>query len=300
MGIPENQLEIWTRLGSVRQSSQTYQSIKGILEHERSPYAGRRVDSFLQGSYRNNTNIYADSDVDIVLRTRSLFHFNVDRLPEAQKAKFEEAYPDTAAYILGDFRSEVIAWLNIQFPGELDTSGKKALSLEASGNRRSVDILLVAPHKNYTRFLSTNPGEQSFVEGVYFKSTDGTGTVNYPKQHIDLMVAKHQSTDERLKPTVRVYKNMRKRMVEEGYINVGAAPSYFLEGLLTNVPDDLFGGSLVATVENTFAWIDGNNPSAYMCANGIHPLIRDNSTTSWSSQGYIDWLNAMKLLWINW
>jgi hypothetical protein len=65
----------------------------------------------------------------------------------------------------------------------------------------------------------------------------------------------------------------------------------------TNVPSEQFGGSWVATVENTFAWIEGNAPADYMCVNGIHPLIRENTATSWPVQGYIDWLNGMKRLW---
>lgn len=73
MAIPEKQLETWTGLGSVQQSSATYQSIKGMLDDTDAPYASRNIDSFLQGSYCNDTNIYGDSDVDIVLRTKMLF-----------------------------------------------------------------------------------------------------------------------------------------------------------------------------------------------------------------------------------
>jgi len=93
---------------------------------------------------------------------------------------------------------------------------------------------------------------------------------------------------------------MRTRMIETGFLKAGAAPSYFLEGLLYNVPTDRFGSNWVATVENTFAWIDGNAPAEYMCANAIHPLIRDNLPTSWPVQGYIDWVNGMKNLWNTW
>ena len=42
------------------------------------------------------------------------------------------------------------------------------------------------------------------------------------------MTAKHQVTNKSLKPTVRIYKNMRNRMVEKGIIKSGAAPSYFM------------------------------------------------------------------------
>ena len=38
------------------------------LHADDAPYAGKAYDTFLQGSYANDTNIYADSDVDIVIR----------------------------------------------------------------------------------------------------------------------------------------------------------------------------------------------------------------------------------------
>jgi hypothetical protein len=102
MAIPESQLETWTHIGASTQSSATYQSIKGVIEHKDAPYASRRIDSFLQGSYGNDTNIYgADTDVDIVLRTRALFHNNINNLPEPQKAEFKRAYPTRASRHIG-------------------------------------------------------------------------------------------------------------------------------------------------------------------------------------------------------
>ena len=300
VAIPEDQLSTWTHLGSVQQSSSTYQSIKSMLEHKDASYSGRSVDSFLQGSYCNDTNIFGDSDVDIVLRTRALFHYNIDALPDPEKAEFKRLHPNASQYQLGDFRTDVVTWLLQKYGADLDTSGKKALKLKANANRRSSDILLVAPHRKYTRYLGGGAADQTFLEGVLIVTTDGTHVINYPKQHSDNMTAKHQAANNLLKPTVRIYKNMRNRMVQKGFINAGVAPSYFLEGVLSNVALDQFGKSWSATVQNTFAWIDGHKPADYMCANGIHPLIRDNTSTSWPVQGYIDWLNAMKKLWNSW
>jgi hypothetical protein len=93
---------------------------------------------------------------------------------------------------------------------------------------------------------------------------------------------------------------MRNRMVEKGLLKKGGAPSYFLEGLLHNVPKEQFGLSYAATIENTYSWLHSNAPANYMCANDVHPLIRDNTNTSWPVQSYIDWLDGMKKLWNNW
>lgn len=112
-------------------------------------------------------------------------------------------------------------------------------TIPSSGSRRSADILLVAPHRRYTRYVSEQ--DKSFVEGVLFITSSGTRIINYPKQHSDNMTAKHQATTEWLKPTVRIFKNMRNRMIQEGLVKEGTAPSYFIEGLLHNVPTDLEG-----------------------------------------------------------
>jgi hypothetical protein len=154
MAIPEAQLETWTGLGSVQQSSATYQSIKNVLEHANAPYTSKQIDSFLQGSYKNDTNIRGDSDVDIVLQTRSLFHYNIDALPEPQKAEFKRIYPNRAQYDLNAFKKDVVNWLFQNYAGDLDSSGKKALRIKENDGRRSADVLLVAPHKRFSRYVN--------------------------------------------------------------------------------------------------------------------------------------------------
>jgi hypothetical protein len=66
--------------------------------------------------------------------TRALFHYNINDLPEPQKAEFKRAYPTPAEYKLGDFKKEVHSWLFNNYAGDLDSSGKKALRIKANGN----------------------------------------------------------------------------------------------------------------------------------------------------------------------
>jgi hypothetical protein len=300
MTIPEAQLETWTHIGAGPQSSATYQSIKAILEHKDAPYASRQVDSFLQGSYGNDTNVYgADSDVDIVLRCKSFFHYNIDALSDYQKAVFKNNHPNPAPYDLKSFRADVVTWLTQKYGSDLDTSGTKALRLKENGTRRSSDILLVAPHKRFSHYVSGQ--DQTFVEGVLFFTNVGTSSINYPKQHSDNMTSKHQATNGWLKPTVRIYKNIRNRLVRDGKIKSGTAPSYFIEGMLHNVPVNQFGGNYQQTVEKCWGWImTAATTDDLMCANGIHPLIRDNLATSWAIQTFLDYIAATKQLWDQW
>jgi len=298
VAIPEAQLETWTGLGSVQQSSATYQSIKNVLEHANAPYASKQIDSFLQGSYKHDTNIRGDSDVDIVLRTRSLFHYNIDALPESQKAEFNRTYPNRAQYDLNAFKKDAVNWLFQNYAGDLDSSGKKALRIKENGARRSADVLLVAPHKRFSRYVSAQ--EQAFVEGVLFITSNGSHIINYPKQHSDNMTAKHQATNNQLKPTVRIFKNIRNKMVEKGIIKVDTAPSYFIEGMLHNVPAEHFSANRQKTVEGCWGWVNTSDHGSLMCANDIHPLSRDGIPTSWPIQRYIDFLTGVRTLWSQW
>src|ERR1700704_4592997 len=101
MAIPEAQLETWTHIGAAVQSAATYQTIKAVIESKDAPYATKQIDSFLQGSYGNDTNVYgADSDVDIVLRTKSHFYYNLDALSAAEKAAFKAVHPSDSEYTL--------------------------------------------------------------------------------------------------------------------------------------------------------------------------------------------------------
>jgi hypothetical protein len=287
------------RCASVQQSSTTYQSIKNVLEHGDAPYASKQIDTFLQGSYGNDTNIWGDSDVDIVLRTRSIFHYNIDALPGPQQTEFKRKHP-AAEYNLKAFRTDVVTWTQAKYGADLDTSGKRALRLKQNGNRRSSDVLPVAPHKKFTRYVGEQPGDQDFVEGVLFFTTDGTSIINYPAQHSKNLTAKHQAANNQLKPTVRIYKNIRNKMVEGGIIKAGTAPSYFIEGMLSNVPSEHFSTDRQKTVEACWAWINASDHASLMCANGIHPLSGDNLATSWPIQGYIDFLAGVQKLWHAW
>ena len=82
MGIPESQLQTWSHQGSITQSSNTYNSIKNVLEASTTPYGDRNFECVLQGSYGNDTNIFAESDVDIVIKLDDCFHSDLESLNE--------------------------------------------------------------------------------------------------------------------------------------------------------------------------------------------------------------------------
>jgi hypothetical protein len=57
------------------------------------------------------------------------------------------------------------------------------------------------------------------------------------------------------KSMVRVFKNMRNTMIEKGLLADGVAPSYFIEGMLTNAPNDKFTGDYQDMWVECFNWV---------------------------------------------
>lgn len=65
MAISETQLSTWSNLGPTPQFTATYDTLKAVLNDNASPYWPKSFEISLQGSYKNTTNVYGDSDVDI-------------------------------------------------------------------------------------------------------------------------------------------------------------------------------------------------------------------------------------------
>jgi len=292
MSISESQLDTWSHQGSVTQSKDTYSSLRRALESDRASYQSRDFEPFLQGSYGNDTNIYAESDVDVVARLDATFYFDIDDLSLVEQQAFNNVFGGGASYGFDAFKADVIGALNTAFLGAV-TPGKKAIKIAASGSRRSADVLAAAQFRHYRRF--TSPYDCQYDEGICFFTGSRT-IVNYPRQHSANCTAKHQATNGWFKPTVRILKNVRRAMVSDGLIAKGIAPSYFLEGLLYNVPNDKFGGSYVDTIVSSINWIMESDRSGFVSANERFVLF-GNEPETWPTADYDQFIHAFVRYW---
>jgi hypothetical protein len=126
--------------------------------------------------------------------------------------------------------------------------------------------------------------------------------VNYPKIHYDNGVTKNSasSTNGWYKPTVRLFKNARTYLVNIGDIPADLAPSYFLECLLYNVPDDKFGSDFQSTFCNVINWLLLEADfSQFVCQNEELHLF-GNTPEQWSEDKARRFLQAMVKLWEDW
>lgn len=296
MAIPESQLETWARQGSITQSAGTYATVKNALESSKALYASKSFEVFLQGSYGNDTNIYAESDVDVVIRLDSIWRGDVSALPPDQQAAYHQTY-GSATYTFNEFKQGVITRLNTAFGAGDVNPENKAIKIKTSGSRRSADVVACYQFRRYIRFISSKDYE--YVAGIIFPTRSSGDVINYPKLHSANCTNKHQATNSWFKPMVRIWKNMRSKLVDDGVIAKDTAPSYYIEGLLYNVPIEEFGSSYAETFCNCLNWLRATDRSKLKCANEQYWLL-GSKNVQWSAVKCDAFLEALVRLWNNW
>src|ERR1041385_1528239 len=178
MSIPEAQLETWSHQGSVQQSCDTYATVKRALEANDAKYADKSFDVFLQGSYCNDTNIYAESDVDVVIRTDSIYYYDTSALNPQELQTFYASFT-AASYTYGDYKSQVFQALQKGFGQNVVKAGEKAVKIQANGNRRSSDVVVATEFRRYY----SGPLGPLYVPGICFFTPAGKRISKFPKAH---------------------------------------------------------------------------------------------------------------------
>jgi len=291
MAIPESQLQTWSSQGSVTQSCATYEIIRNALLANDSGYADKSFEVFLQGSYGNDTNVYAESDVDVVICLDSTFRYYLENLSEAEKQAYR-SYVSPATYSFERFKADVISHLRRRFGTGAVSVGNKAITITGDQNRRDADVVVCYEYRNFQSFSTYRPND--FVPGIIFPTPSGE-IINFPRQHSSNLTSQHQATRNMLKPMARIVKNMRNRLIRDGAIANDTAPSYFIEGML-NVPTLNFIGTYGDTFCNCINWLWEADRSTLVCPNRQY-LLLGNSNIHWLSSKCDECLNALINLW---
>lgn len=292
MVISEEQLKSWSHQGSITQSSTTYNAVKSSLEQGMSFCRISNCDIFLQGSYGNHTNIYAESDVDVVIQQNNYFYNDLESLSEDERAAYNAAHRQVSS--LTDFKNEIMKILTQKY-GKLISVGDKAITISAHSNHKKVDVIPACQFRRYYRFKSTI--DQSYEEGISFFKKDGVQIINYPKQHSENLTKKHQSTNGWFKPVVRIIKNLHAKLIDNKMIEKSVASLYFIEGLLYNVPDNYFKNSYQDCFLNAINWIQKADRTKFVCVNGHYYLLQDGSPVTCQEANCNIFINAAIEFW---
>jgi Nucleotidyltransferase domain len=163
MTIPEQQLATWSNQGATVSAQAAHTSVRAALAANTSPIREMNYEVYLQGSYRNDTNVRADSDVDIVVQYNSTFGHNIPTLPAIQSQLFNAAHPD-AIYRWEHFRTHVLVALRAYYGyGSVEVT-ERCLKVAAVPGRVPADVVPAVPFRDYSYFLGqlVNPMSRVF------------------------------------------------------------------------------------------------------------------------------------------
>ena len=174
------------------------------------------------------------------------------------------------------------------------TPGNKAVKIKADGSRRSADVIVAA---DFHRYSSTPSVGNTYAESA--SSTPAVLVRELPRATFRELHYQTPRNEWSFKPMVRVLKNVRSKLVTTVRLMPGIAPSYFLEGLLYNVPDDKFGNNLWRHILRGHEWILQAKRSDLRCANWKYYLF-GASAVQWTVANCDLFLNKVVDLWNNW
>lgn len=297
MGIRESQLESWAGIGGSTNAKTAHEAIRAALSGSRS-LSAKSVDVFLQGSYKNDTNIRGDSDVDVVVQLNQVWERDLRFLTPPETASYTN-WASTVSYGWQEFRGDVFAALMEAFGSTAVRQEKNCITVAHRGWTVTADVVPCLEYRVYTRFHSATD-QQHFPGIVFYTNDEGRRVINFPKPHYERGCAKNADTvtGGYYKPSVRMFKNARNYLVEKYGFPADHAPSYFLECLVYNAPDQAFGKSYADTFVQVVAWMNTADIASLNCQNGYTKLF-GAEPTQWNVAHARELAASFDALWRN-
>ena len=270
MTVTHNDIEKWAERPPSLLPEWTQTVLKDALVDAPQMRGKCEFETYVQGSYANETNIAGNSDVDLVVQMRLPFEEQLWQLSVEDEKRFWETY-GTTSYGWPQFRADVLARLRESY---FVHEANKCVDIRHFDSilRIPADIVPAIEYREYSRFPAQ--GVELYEEGIFFRDSAGHPIINFPKQHRRNGRDKDARTDRRFKPIVRVFKNARNQCDD---LEPDEAPSYFIECLVYNIRDDTFRQPLHKAYADCVNWLyeKRNSMTNFTCQNGLIRLFGD-------------------------
>lgn len=301
MSIPESKFDDWKGTGADVGSADAANRIEFELELDRSPveHSDGEFTVLRQGSYKNDTHTWGTSDVDIIVILTSAWRKDLSELDEDEEELYNEEN-SSADYGYFEFRSDVTSWVQKRFEGV--NVGDKAIKIDSDQSTKvDVDADIV-PCIEYQIFHNypVEDEEEDVTKGISFDTrTTGETIVNYPRLHYENGCDMHDNYKE----TVRIFKNARD-YYNESWDSIWTinAPSYFIECLISNVPERILKRSnrsdrFIETID--FLQNEDTNLESFEQVSEMELLFGDSST-QWDTDSAETMLRHLRTMWDDW
>jgi hypothetical protein len=232
MSVSSDRVNTWAKAISESEEEKCSNTIRAVSDLMKERF-GNSVRIIHQGSHRNRTNVRADSDVDIAVAYQDAYFSDVDAMPLADQQRYWQTLSGSS-YSYEQFKDDVHTALREKF-GLIPTTRKsKCIRVEGNTYRVSADVVPAFVSKRF------NASGGVAHDGIGFiADTGGTLIHSFPEQHYASGVRKNDDVGH-YKAAVRVLKNARNEMMENGIVGRDSMPSFFLECLVWNAPHSCF------------------------------------------------------------
>ena len=196
---------------------------------ESSLFDNVNVTVFVHGSYRNNTNVLGESDVDVgVVCTDSYF----TQYPEGMTdAHFGNKVAD---YTYSTFKTHLGRALTDYLGKDAVTREPKTFAAHETSYHLDADVTPFFEHRRYKT-------DGSWLTGVEMRPDNTTDRIiNWPEQHNANGIERNNATRRCYKGMVRVLKNLRNEMAGESHAAAEPIKSFLTECLVYNVATTCF------------------------------------------------------------
>lgn len=221
-----------------------------------------KYEIFVQGSYGNNTNVRINSDVDVNVMLISTFFACYSEGKNDADYSFSDG---SISY--SDYKERAIRALKKKFGADSISFGNKSVKISSNFYRVNADCVISMQYRNYNAINSTNP--DNYIEGIKYFANDGKIVINYPKEHIKNGNSKNVATNHKYKKLVRIFKQVRNKMSEEGLIEKDKITSFLVECLVWNIPN--------TTITKYSTW----NATIKQAIIYLYNAIKDNKCSEW-------------------
>jgi predicted nucleotidyltransferase len=244
--------------------NRTEQEIKAALASSGRLRGGYRV--YAKGSYANDTNVRLDYDVDIAVECTDFFYSDTTGAPaDVIKAAEARRVPYTK-YGQAEFKNDVEQALVDYYGRSAVVRGNMAMRVREKKTTLPADVVPCFEY-HYIYGFGANGG-LLYRQGTRLYPDRGAYLHNWPQQQLERGIAKNAATGRRYKRMVRAFKRLENLLVDRGEIK--ALPSFFMECLVYNVPNDCFNHpTYVADMRSVLATIFNATQSDERCGEWV-------------------------------
>lgn len=232
------------------------------------------VDIYLQGSYVNNVYVSDKTKLEVVFELKKISSGDLQKVKKILNNR--DIYVEFD-YSLKDFKEDIYQKFLDEFASQDVLKSNRAIEIVKNKyNPLTVDVL--PAFKFIKKDEETGKDIQSLI--IYESITDKY-VLSFPALHSFNLDKKDKNTNGAFKKMVRSFRRFTNYLINKEILPIGIAPGYFIDCLLSNVPDNLFKGTLDEMWVKVLNFLKLSNLNPFLCVHKQFKMF-NNTYDGWT------------------